>query len=726
MIDIIIPIYNAYDVVNECINSVLKNTDLTKNRLILIDDQSTDVRIFSLLEKYKEENLDKKIIVLKNEKNLGFVGTVNKGMSYSESDVILLNSDTEVPYKWVERLNACAYSQSDIATVTALSNNATLASVPIGLQKNTIPENMTFEEYANMISKTSFREYPQIPTAHGFCMYIRRKVLDIVGYFDEKTFGKGYGEENDFSYRCMDYGFKHLLCDDVLVYHKESQSFDKKKDELIKYNMEKLKQRYPAYVENTSQWCSRFPIQNICDNVFYNIQFYNRKNILFLIHDWSNIDKNVGGTTLHCKDLIWNLRKYFNFHVLAPENGRFKLYSYFKDSERVLYLNRVPNNGMRSLYDLDYKRMLVDIIDGLGISFVHVHHMIGHYFDIIDVCKEKNIKSVITLHDFYCLCPTVNLIYKTEFCLPLKNKDCASCLKEKKGIINNIIPVWKSNWREFLLKFDKVLVPSQSTKTIIESNLHDINCIILEHGVKLERKSAKRLDSKDVLNVAFVGVMTEHKGSNVLKYLIDNTSNKKIQYHLFGDSLVDGLKHNKNNYIYHGRYTRDNLPELLGQNNIHLVCNLSIWPETYSYTLTETIASGIPVLSFDIGAVGERIKKYGFGWTLNETNEKCVLEKISCIFDDIDDYNDKVDNINLYEIKSVEEMIKSYVDIYGSVVLRENSPNSLQHLFWMDALYKQFKVLDENSIYFNSKRWKLMKNLKIPSIVSNFVRLIRR
>lgn len=726
MVDIIIPIYNAFDVVKECIDSVIKNTNLSQNRLILIDDQSTDVRIFALLKKFRSVHPDKKIVVLQNENNLGFVSTVNKGMKYSESDVILLNSDTEVPSKWVENLHSCAYSQPDIATVTALSNNATLASVPIGLQKNSIPENMSFEEYANLIFRSSFREYPQIPTAHGFCMYIRRNVLDIVGYFDEKTFGKGYGEENDFSYRCMDYGFKHLLCDDVIVYHKESQSFDKKKDELIKQNMEKLKHRYPAYVENTSQWCSRFPIRNICDNVFFNIQFYNRKNVLFLIHDWSNVEKNVGGTTLHCKDLISSLRKYFNFHVLAPENGRFKLYSYFQDSERLLYLNQVPDNGMRSLYDPEYKKMVIDIIDGLGISFVHVHHMIGHYFDIIDVCRERNIRTAITLHDFYCLCPTVNLIYKSKYCLPLKDKDCASCLKEKKGIINNIIPVWQSNWRGFLLKFDNVLVPSNSTKTIIESNLKDIDCLVLEHGVKLERKIAKRLDSDDVLNVAFVGVMTEHKGSNVLKYLIDNTSNKKIQYHLFGDSLVEGLKQNKSNYIYHGRYSRENLPGLLEQNNIHLVCNLSIWPETYSYTLTETIASGIPVLSFDIGAVGERIKKYGFGWTLNETNEKCVLKKISSIFDDLDDYNDKIDRINSYAIKSVEEMIKSYVDLYDSSVLRQNSPESLKQLFMMNDLYKQFKVLDENSIYFNSKRWKLMKNLKVPSVVSTFVRLIRR
>lgn len=229
MVDIIVPIYNAYKAVDECIASIIKHTDLNKNRLILINDKSTDETILGLLNTYKEKNPELNIVVLDNEVNLGFVGTVNKGMKYSEHDVILLNSDTEVSDFWVEEMEKCAYSQEDVATVTALSNNATLASVPNGLQPNQLPDSITFDEYAHIVYTRSLHRYPQIPTAHGFCMYIRRNVLDTVGYFDQEAFGKGYGEENDFSYRCMDYGYKHLLCDSVIVYHKESQSFNEKK-----------------------------------------------------------------------------------------------------------------------------------------------------------------------------------------------------------------------------------------------------------------------------------------------------------------------------------------------------------------------------------------------------------------------------------------------------------------------------------------------------------------
>ena len=147
MVDIIVPIYNAYKAVDECIASIIKHTDLNKNRLILINDKSTDETILGLLNTYKEKNPELNIVVLDNEVNLGFVGTVNKGMKYSEHDVILLNSDTEVSDFWVEEMEKCAYSQEDVATVTALSNNATLASVPNGLQPNQLPDSVCiFEE----------------------------------------------------------------------------------------------------------------------------------------------------------------------------------------------------------------------------------------------------------------------------------------------------------------------------------------------------------------------------------------------------------------------------------------------------------------------------------------------------------------------------------------------------------------------------------------------------
>jgi putative glycosyltransferase len=724
MVDIIVPIYNAYKAVEECINSIIKHTDLTKNRLILINDKSTDENILGLLNSFKNQYASLNIIVLDNEINLGFVGTVNKGMEYSDSDVILLNSDTEVSDFWVEEMEKCAYSQDDVATVTALSNNATLASVPNGLQPNKLPDSMSFDEYANMVYSRSLRRYPQIPTAHGFCMYIRRNALNVVGLFDQQTFGKGYGEENDFSYRCMDFGYKHLLCDSVIVYHKESQSFNEKKEQLINANMKILRKRYPLYVKNTENWCSKFPIKDICDNVRIGIENRDRSNILFLIHDWSNVHSNVGGTTIHCLDLISRLRNDFNIHVLAPENDVYKLHSYFKDSEICNDVGLYKKNVMSSFYDADYRKMLETIIDGLGITTVHVHHMIGHYFDVVDVCREKHVQSIITLHDFYSLCPTINLLYMNkEYCMEMKNKDCVNCLKDKMDVQNNIVKNWQVHWGQFLQKFDQVIVPSNSTKEIIENVHTHINCEVIEHGIDLERNTALERNEKDVFNVAFVGVMLPHKGSKVLEYFVKHCKHRNIKFHLFGIAHSDLLKKNHSNYEYHGVYKRNELPRLLKENKIHLVCNLSIWPETYSYTLTETIACGVPVLSYNIGAVGERILKNGFGWILENKDMNYALKKISEISKNLDEYNTRIRNINSYSIKSTSEMCLEYKDMYKSsneIHVSHESIENLCRLFvdnnQLGTLMKE-QITDELKLKLNSRRWRMVQNIRTPRIV---------
>ena len=259
--DIIIPIYNALDCLKECLESILKNTDLVQNRLILIDDKSPDENIVSFLRDFAAQHQDLNIIVLYNEKNLGFVGTVNKGMRYSNRDVLLLNSDTEVPSHWLERIQTCAYSDKTIGTVTALSNNATLVSVPVGLQPNNIPDHLSLEEYAQIVYEASYNDYIDLPTSHGFCMFIKREVLDLIGFFDEENFGKGYGEENDFSFRCMDFGYRNVLCDNVYILHKESQSFKEDKQKLLEHNLAVLNDRYPAYRKKIDLWLQHFPLK---------------------------------------------------------------------------------------------------------------------------------------------------------------------------------------------------------------------------------------------------------------------------------------------------------------------------------------------------------------------------------------------------------------------------------------------------------------------------------
>ena len=468
-IDIIVPVYNAYTYTEECIKSILKNTDLEKNTLVLINDKSPDEKILPMLQKYKEENADKQIVVLDNEENMGFVKTVNKGMQYSENDVILLNSDTEVTKNWIEKIQTCAYSNPYIATVTPLTNNGTICSVPNFGIDNELPKNMTLEQYAQMIEKISKNRYPELTTGNGFCMFIKRDVITELGIFDDETFGKGYGEENDFCYRALDHGYINVLCDNTFIYHKGTQSFKKEnltesRAAIIDEHMRLLRTKHPIYVVKTDEFISNNPLRDIQENVQLNIYLYGKKRILYLVNEWEENMEMTGGTSLHIKDLILkNKEENIASFVLAPDKydlSRFKLYLYTNEvgKEIINFKTDIFQYGQIHYTNNSYREALEMLFDTFQFDILHVHHFLFQTFDAIEIAKKRNIKSIMTLHDLYMSCPSINMVYQDKFCEKDPNKDCAKCLKIRYGVNSNILENWRKTCEKVLKKFDKIIV----------------------------------------------------------------------------------------------------------------------------------------------------------------------------------------------------------------------------------------------------------------------------
>lgn len=731
--DVIIPIYNAYDATVNCIESVIKNTNLKEDRLILINDCSPDERISTHINAVKSQYPELNIVVIENEKNKGFVGTVNVGMRYSDNDVLLLNSDTIVGKAWLNRMKNCAYGQPKVATVTAMSNNATLVSVPQGLMRNEIPDDITIDEYNDMLTKCAYREYPELPTAHGFCVYIRREALDKVGLFDEESFGRGYGEENDFSFRCMDYGFKNLLCDDVIVYHLESQSFSNERSKVIDEHSEILQNRYMGYYQSQEHWFRAFPILHICRNVYYNLGLRKKKNILMVIHEWDN---TVGGTTAHVRDIISALSDRFNFHVLFPTGNKYTIESFFgEESEKMTLPFTIEKTARYNHYNNIYKEMLDYVVRAFAISTVHIHHMLGHYFDIADVTKKYNINSIITLHDTYAICPAVGMLYCNEkYCGDMPEKDCRNCLIHTERAANNIIPEWQSDWGDFLKKIDSVIVPSNDTRQRINAVYSDIEIKVVEHGVNVDKLDyTPKLDGK--LRIAFTGVLCKHKGAEMLRQLIANCKDRNIEFHSFGriESDFADLQQNTSNYTFHGPYKREEIGKLLAENKINLICFFQICPETYSYTVNEAVASKIPVLSVDLGAGADRIKENNLGWIVpKDASCEDILETLASIKANADEYKTAVSTVENYKFKTVDVMGQDYLEIYN---LKNN--DAVIDYEALRYLVKQEVILAKNIIYNNevevmldgilrSAKWRIVNKIKIPKIISKPAKAVLR
>ena len=282
-VDIVVPVYNGYEDLVLCTDSLRQHTDLSLHRVLLIDDKSPDGRIRPLLEKLAEEQGFEAVF---NERNQGFSANVNLGLSWSERDTVLLNSDTIVTRDWVEKLQRCAYRSDRIATVTPLSNAATLASVPVAFRDNRLPEGFTVDSYGDLVERVSLHRYPRVTVAVGFCMYVKQQACADAGLFDAETFGRGYGEENDFCNRCAQLGYIHVLCDDTFIFHKGTGSFDtEEKKRLLEEHTRILKERYPDQMKENDLYSASNPDHELRDNLnLYAALENGRPNLLYVLH----------------------------------------------------------------------------------------------------------------------------------------------------------------------------------------------------------------------------------------------------------------------------------------------------------------------------------------------------------------------------------------------------------------------------------------------------------
>ena len=185
VIDVIIPVYKGLQQTRRCIDGVLKSRQATPFEIVAVDDASPDPDITRYLDELAAQG---RITLVRNESNLGFVQSVNRGMAlHPDRDVVLLNSDTEVANDWLDRLRHAADAHPHVGTVTPFSNNATICSYPFEGWSAGVPGTLGLATFDRLFASTNAGRTVDLPTAVGFCMFIRRACLDQVGLFDALT-----------------------------------------------------------------------------------------------------------------------------------------------------------------------------------------------------------------------------------------------------------------------------------------------------------------------------------------------------------------------------------------------------------------------------------------------------------------------------------------------------------------------------------------------------------
>lgn len=229
-VDIIVCVHNALADVQRCLNSIIQYSTPPYTLIIIDDGSQTETRDY--LRDYARIH---STVLLRNEKARGYTCAANQGLRAAKSaSVILLNSDTIVTPYWLDRMVACAESDPKIGLVGPLSNTASWQSIPEFESQgdwatNPLPTDLSVTEMAARIAAHSARLYPRLPFLNGFCLFIKRQLIENIGIFDEAAFPQGYGEENDYCIRARQAGWELAVADNVYIYHAQSKSYSHKR-----------------------------------------------------------------------------------------------------------------------------------------------------------------------------------------------------------------------------------------------------------------------------------------------------------------------------------------------------------------------------------------------------------------------------------------------------------------------------------------------------------------
>jgi len=610
-VDVIVPVYRGLAETLACLDSVLAGGDAIAHRVVAIDDCSPEPEVSAALRALAEAG---RIVYLRNDNNLGFVGSANRGLALSEdADVVLLNSDTVVPVGFLDRLYRAAYADAAIATATPLSNNATICSLPRPPGTEAAPYGLAGPDIDALARAANAGVVRDIPTAHGFCMYIRRAALDDVGLFDAETFGAGYGEENDFSLRALERGWRNVCAADVYVEHKGAISFAESRQALIDANLAKVETRYPYYHDLVADFLRTDPLHDVRNRVQKAVWQRIGRIVLFVTLSLE------GGAVRHVDDMMARLSGE-GFLVLAlgtakDHDGRNMVVVRRSDSDEQLSYPQPAPVG----------EALADILD-LAPMFIHVQHLLDLPDGVGEFVRDSGIAYAVTLHDFFYGCPRVTLLDAGGvYCgIPAAAK-CTACVREggaHAGMHRSLEPfsrigeVWRGKFGPLLRDAYQVIAPSHDTAERYAALFPGLQIEVKPHFAPPGLPPPHRAEARGAgLRVAVPGAIGPQKGARQLVDLARHCGRWEddITLVVVGRTDRDTELEEFSNVRLAGSYQPGQANDALCRAGARVALFLSIFPETYSYTLSEALAAGMVPVAYAFGAIAERLRALGVG-----------------------------------------------------------------------------------------------------------------
>lgn len=413
------------------------------------------------------------------------------------------------------------------------------------------------------------------------------------------------------------------------------------------------------------------------------------KKILYVLH--SGV---TGGTFLTNKDLMKNVEKEFDVYLLSAENKFLKLFS-FSNNKLKLIRKYHRNYGInveteetetnniswsaKDFHNSWLSNIYFEILVNYNIDIVHIRHLINHSFDLPQVAEKLNIPIVLSLHDFYFLCPFYTLLDENyNYCAGecSHNKKNCYCPMDSLSDINSkeFISEWRVNVLKMFNYINVFVTTSFFVKDLFlsiysnEDIINNNNFKVIEHGRDFPKLKKQMFEipssNKPIKILCPANHLNIMKGSQLIKRIKEEDNKNLIEFHFLGN-CHDGIEE----YGFsHGTFERDEFHKKVEEIKPSFVGIFSIWPETFCHTITEAWSCGIPVIGTNIGVIQDRILKNKGGWIVDRNNPKKAYEYMAEIFENKEEYLEIANNIKTMDLKDTKMMSIEYIQIYNNLL----------------------------------------------------------
>jgi GT2 family glycosyltransferase/glycosyltransferase involved in cell wall biosynthesis len=623
-LDVIVPIYGAAADLERCLTSVVACTDLARHGLILVIDGPQDDAVELVVRAFTKVASQ----ILRNDVRCGFVASVNRGMRASTRDVVLLNSDTIVTARWIEKLIDASVSSGDIGTVTPLSNNATLCSVPRAFEENLIPTGFDAESFAELVERVSKKEYPRLPTGVGVCLFIRRALLDDIGFFDAERFGLGYGEENDFCLRALARGWLHIADDATFIAHAGHRSFGSSRTALQRGAARTLVRRHPDYMPAIAAFMKTNPLASVHERINRALRARTPvtarrgpRKVVHLVHGWP--PRQQAGTELYGywlaqRQLQWREVSVFT-RMADPAREQGECVELADDGARVRLVtnnfvqrNPVARNALRDrIFEQAFGRFLREEKPEL----IHIHHLAGHAFSLAGVAKRFGVPIVHQIQDWWPLCRRVNLFdFAWQRCSGPGIAKCARCASLTRiapaPLWNRVLHRMRRHAAQrALATADAFVMGSQFIHgDYVRAGLlpKNVPAFVLPYGVETSTRATRRA-ARRPLRFGFVGSILPHKGLHVAAEAFGGIDSETATLHAWGDASASPAYtqtlRGTASLTLEGTFAEEEKAAIFDSIDVLLVPSIGL--ESFGLAAREAMARGVPVVATADGALLE-------------------------------------------------------------------------------------------------------------------------